>query len=163
MGSINEDIIVSGRLTPTFFDYPAQSITNDAISATAGIKTTKMQHRFQANYSQPNTAATSETRTVFVARSSGTILELAAGSISVATGNATVTIDLLKNGVSVLTSVLTLDSSNISRQVKVGVLNGASVSLVSGDWLELVITATAGTGTLPTGVFASVKIDVEPS
>ena len=162
MASINEDLVVRGRLTPNQLDIPAGTITNAEVSASAAVATTKLKHRFHAGHSQPNTTSTTETRNIFVARSAGTISEIVAGSIVANIGDSTVTVDLKKNGTSVMTSILTLDSGNVARVVEVGVLNGSLTTLAAGDWLEIVITATVGTGTLSTGLFVQAVLDMSP-
>ena len=159
MAEINADFICK-RLTPTYLDIPAQSVTDREMSTTAAVATGKLKHRFQPGYSQPNTASTTETKTIFVARQIGAISEIVAGSITAAIGKATVTIDLKKNNVSVMTTIITLDNANVARTVEVGVLDATKTTLAIGDWLEIVITATVGTGTLPTGLFMEVVLDM---
>ena len=147
-------------MTPTALDIPAAIIADREVSASAAIATGKLKHRYQAEYSQPNTTATPETKTIYVARSAGIISEFLAGVVAPNTGTATVTIDLRKNGTSVLATIITLDSTNLARIAKVGVLNGAHALLNAGDWLELVITATVGAGTLGTGLFVTVVFEL---
>lgn len=138
---------------------PDAAVDNDAIDPAAGIAASKLQHLHRANFSQPNTAATSETRHVFTCHgATGTVIGFKAGSIVAALLGATVTVDLKKNGASVLSSVITLDNANTARASENGTLNGAQVALVAGDELEVVTVATVGGGTLPTGVFASANI-----
>jgi hypothetical protein len=81
------------------------------------------------------------------------------GSIAKAIGDSTVTVDVKKNGTSVLSSVVTLNSSNTARIAVAATIDGTQDDLVAGDWLEVVITISAGTGTLPTGVFVQVEVD----
>ena len=94
---------------------------------------------------------------MFVARRTGTINEVVAGSIAKAVGDSTVTIDIKKNGTTILNAVVTLDNANTARVVEVGSIN--SGAFVAGDWIEAVITATVGTGTLPYGVFCQLEVD----
>lgn len=161
--TINSDLYVRGRLTPTQLDIPSGTVDNAAVSASAAIATTKLNHRHQASYAQPNTTATTETRTLHVCRAAGTIMEFVAGSIAACAGAATITLDLKKNGTSVLTTILTLDNANTARVHEAAVLNSSLTTVAAGDWLEVVITATAGGGTLGTGLFCSVQIDVAAS
>lgn len=122
----------------------------------SGPTVAETSHVFRGVYSQPNTAATSETRIIHVARGAGTILSFNTGSIAAAVGNSTLTVDLKKNGASVLTGVVTLDNANTARVVETGTLS--VTTLAAGDVLEVVTVATVGSGTLPTGVFASVNV-----
>jgi hypothetical protein len=89
---------VKGRITAEQMTIPDGTVTDAAVASNAGIAATKLQHRHQVGWQQPNTAATTETRTLFVARGTGAVEELVAGSIAKAIGDSTVTIDLKKNG-----------------------------------------------------------------
>jgi hypothetical protein len=77
--------------------------------------------------------------------------------VAIAVGGATVTVDVKKNGATVLSSVITLDSGNTARIMENGTLSGTT--LAAGDFLEAVIVATAGGGTIPTGLLVQVIID----
>jgi hypothetical protein len=86
---------------------------------------------------------------------SGTLLSFKAGSIVANIGAATVTLDLKKNGVTALSAVITLNNANTARVAVSGTLS--VTTLAAGDVLEVVATATAGGGTLATGVFAELR------
>lgn len=148
---------VTGRLTAQFLDVPAETITNAMVSSSAGIEAEKLEHQHQVTYGQPNTASADETRVLHVVRGAiGEALAFVAGSIAKAVGDAVCTLDLKKNGSSILSSVITLDSANTNRVAEAGTI--LSSSLVAGDVLEVVIDGTIGTGTLPTGVFCSLTL-----
>lgn len=141
---------------------PSGTVTNANIATAAGIVASKLVSRRSIGYGQPNSAATTETRVVFACYgTTATVLQFAAGSIAKAVGDSTVTIDLKKNGSSILSAVITLDSGNTNRLLETATLS--STALVAGDWLEIVITATVGTGTLPTGVFVRLLLDEDPA
>lgn len=158
MGRLDEDLHVNGTFTCKAMAAPAGSITAAAIAAAAGIPATKLQHQHELTFGQPNTTAATETRVVHVVYgTTGSILAFKAGSIGVCAGAATITVDLKKNGTSVLSSPITLNSGNAARVAVAGTLSG-SPTLAAGDVLEVVVTATAGGGTLGTGLFASVVL-----
>lgn len=166
--TLYSDLLVVGQITCKTFSPPAACINDTAISAPSSppnaIAASKLRHRHAAHYAQPNATATTETKAVHVVRgTNATINEVVAGSIVACIGAATITLDVKKNGVSVLTGVLTLNSSNTARVVVAASLSGGSVSCVAGDWIEFVVTATAGGGTLGTGFFAQAIIDEDPS
>lgn len=154
---IESDVLIRGALVAESFTTPAQSVNSDAIKTGANLDADKLESRIYSSHSQPNSAATTETRPLFVARKAGTVKEVAAGSIAKAVGAATVTLDIKKNGMTILSSVITLDSANTNRIVEVGTLSDAPFA--AGDWFEVVIVATAGGGTLPTGVFVQMECD----
>lgn len=136
---------------------PALAVGNSAIAAAAGIEASKLQHQHQPVFAQPNTTATSETRALHVCYgATGTVIAFRAGSIAINAGAATVTVDIKKNGTSILSAPITLNSSNTNRVVAAGTIS--TPGLVAGDLLEVVTVATAGGGTLATGVYAQAII-----
>lgn len=135
---------------------PDGAVGDAEIEAFAGVAQTKLEHQHRSGLGQPNTTATSETRVVAtIYGTSGTLLSFKAGSIAPCSGAATITVDLKKNGASVLSAVITLDSANTARVAESG--SFSSTTLAAGDVLEVVVTATAGGGTLGTGLFAEVR------
>jgi hypothetical protein len=91
----------------------------------------------------------------------GSIVAARASSIGVAAGAATVVIDLKKNGTTILSGTITLDSGNTLRVLEAGAL--ATPTYAAGDHFEAAITATAGGGTLPTGLLVELILDENPS
>lgn len=152
LSTIEGDLRVRGTLQADYFTPPAASVGDDQVSSASPISADKLKHQYLPTYSQPNTTATTETRVIHVARAAGTIEGFRAGSIDPCSGAATITFDLRKNGTTVLSSVITLDNANTARVIEAGTLSG-SPTVVAGDVLEVVITATAGGGTLGTGAF----------
>jgi hypothetical protein len=148
---IQGDLRVIGTITADNNVPSDGSVTDAKIAAAAAISVDKINHQHFKSHSQPNTTATTETRILHVARSAGTVDEFAAGSIGIAVGAATVTVDLKKNGSSILSAVITLDTGNTTRVVETGTISGGTYA--ADDWFETIITATAGGGTLQTGVF----------
>jgi hypothetical protein len=117
--TFNGDFHFNGALSAKTFSPPASSVGNNAIAANAGIAATKLQHRHEKTYSQPNTTTTAETRILHVVKgANATVQNFRAGSIAPAIGGATVTVDLKKNGSSILTSVITLDNANVAYVVE---------------------------------------------
>jgi len=154
-----EDLIVRGTLSPSSLRIPANSINADSqFQAGLNLSADKTEQRFFPSWSQPNTAATAETRVLFVARRAGVVNAVLAGSIAAAIGDSTVTVDVKKNGTSILTAVITLDNANTARVVELGAISGSG-NFVAGDWYEVVIAVSAGTGTLPYGVFVQLEVD----
>lgn len=153
-------VTVTGRLSPAQLDIPSGTVVDDDVSASAAIDTNKVRHRYRKILNQPNSAATTETRAVHVVRgATGTIKEILAATIAACAGAATIVIDLKKNGSSVMSSTITLDNANTARVSEVGTLNPSLVGVVVGDLLEVVVTATAGGGTLGTGLLVQIEVD----
>lgn len=147
-----------GAVTLASVNLPSECVEDRHVEAGAGIDSDKLEHQHRVTYGQANTAAVDETRIIHVVHgTTGEVIAFVAGSIAKAVGDATCTVDLKKNGTTVLTGVITLDSGNTNRVAEAGTLSG-TVTLAVGDVLEVVIDGTIGTGTLPTGVFCSATI-----
>jgi hypothetical protein len=137
---------------------PGPATFRGAMNAGAGanLSPSAMQHEHRAVYAQPNAAATTETKVLATVRgATGTLKSFVAGSIVAALTTATVTLDLKKNGTTVLSAPITLDNANTARVVEAATISNAT--LTAGDVLEVVATAAASGGTLPTGVFAELR------
>jgi hypothetical protein len=129
------------------------------IKSAAGVEATKLEHQHRIPYAQPNTTATTETRVLYVCYGlTARVIDFRAGSIVACIGAATITLDVKKNGTTILSSVLTLNNANTARVAVAAALSG-SPTLVAGDVLEVVVTATAGGGTIGTGLFANLTVE----
>lgn len=156
---VDGDLVVRGALVATTLTPSGGSVTSTSIAAAANLDADKLEHRHWPSVSQPNITATTETKTIFVARKTGVVNEVRAGSIAIAVGAATVTVDVKKNGTTILTGVLTLNSANTARVTVAATISGSLGQYVAGDWFEVVLVATAGGGTLQTGVFVQLECD----
>lgn len=152
---VDQDLHVNGTLSAKTLGIPALTVTDAGVSTTADIAQGKLEHQFEFSLGQSGNAATVTTPIAAIYGASGTMLDIRAGSIAPATGNSTVTIDLKKNGTTMLSAVITLDNANTARIMEAGTLS--VTSLTNADFLELVVTATVGTGTLPTGLLVNVR------
>lgn len=153
-GSVN----IPERLTVGYFDPPAQSIDNAAIKTGAGIQAEKLEHWTPIHWQKDGSVASA---TVVLCRIHGATadsFEVYAGSVAVAIGDSTVTVDIKKNGTTMLTgSPVTFNSSNVAYTAVT--LNPTTTTAVVGDVITAVLVATVGTGTLPTGFFISGRIN----
>lgn len=161
---IQGDMVVEGNFFAGTMNVPAGAVDNASVaSGTPGnfIDPSKLESRIGRFYAQPNTTATTETRAIhYTVGATGSLIAFQAGSIAKAVGAATVTVDLKKNGASVLSALVTLDSTSTSRAAISATI--ATAGFVVGDEFEIVITATAGGGTLPTGVFVNLLLNEDP-
>lgn len=140
--------------------FAVNSLNGTAINPASPVPTASQTHQHTSEYSEPNatTHAAIGDKVLHACRGNGTIKELAVGTIGLCTGTAAITIDLKKNGTTVLTGVLTLNSSNTAK-LAVAASLGASLTFVSGDVLEIVTTASAGSGAVGTGFFCRLTVD----
>jgi len=152
---IEGDVYVSGNLAALTFTPPAGCITDNSIAAGANEAATKLEHQYEKVYAQNgNAVSAADKRCIHhVYGATGSIVAFEAGSITACTGNATITVDLTKGGVSVLSAPIVLDSTNTARVAESGTISSAV--LTDGDCLEVVVTVNAGTGALGYGIFAS--------
>lgn len=134
-------------------------VGNDQVKVDAEIDALKLEHQHRPVYAQESaTTAVDAIQTVHVVvGQTGTLLGIKAGSVVANIGDSTVTIDLLKNGVSVLTATFDLDSGDAAYALVAGTIDSPD-TVVVGDVLEVSVNATIGTGTLATGVFVYVDI-----
>ncbi len=134
------------------------SVKNTEVAAAAGISGDKLEHQHRANYAQPSgSVAAAETKVVHTVKGvAGTLKTFKAGSVTVCTVDAAITVDLHKNGSTVLAAPIVLDIANSARVVEAGTISGAAV--VAGDVLEVVVTVAAGAGVLGNGPFAYVDL-----
>lgn len=129
-------------------DLPADTVDDNMLK----------ESRHKKVYAQASGSASSdEARVVHVVHgASGTIKSFSVGCAVAPIGDSVVDVDLLKNGVSVLSAAVQLSESSTAYVVQPGTINTSAVA--AGDVLEIKIDATAGTGTLPNGVFGSVEV-----
>jgi hypothetical protein len=158
MGMITEDLYYAGAVKFKDITVNAGAITDTSIKTNAGIAASKLQHEHRIHYSQPNTTATSEAKAVYRCRgATGTILNIEAGSIGACAGSATITVDVKKNGTTVLASAIVLDSGNVAYTAESGSVSVED--MVAGDVLTVHATAAAGSGTLGTGLYVSISVN----
>lgn len=162
--TINSDVYVAGTLSAQTTALSAGAVADTQVSATAAIQATKLQQQHQPCYSQEGTAnAAVERKVMHVVRgATATLVEFAVGAVTAATGNATATIDLKKNGSTVLTGTISLTSATAAyATAQPG--GYTSTSLVAGDVLECHVTAVnAGSGALAKGLFARLTLRETP-
>jgi len=153
------------RGTVQFLDAKLNSgcVEDKHVAADAAIQASKLEHQHRAIYAQESaTTAAAETRAVHVVKgTNGTLKTVKAGCVTPCVGDATITVDLLINGVSVLTAAIALDSAQSAYELVAGTISSDSLS--AGDVVEIDVTVNAGTGTLGKGVFAYVDIHEDES
>jgi len=161
------NLVVQGTLSPAGFNAPAGSIGSAGIATpgagAAGIVSSKLNHRFKRWLGQAEGAAVvSQTEIVSITYgTAGAIVALQAILKVACAGAATISVDLKKNGTSVLASPISFSSSDSALTVKSA--TPTTTTTAAGDYFEIVITATAGGGTLGQGIYAEAIIDENPS
>jgi hypothetical protein len=134
----------------------AGCVSNAHVATGAAIAASKLQHRYRYTLAQNGTAA-SVTVPVGTLQAVASLTSVKAGCIVACQGAATISIDCKKNGVSILTAPLELNSSSSARTLYDATIDDSDGE--ADDWYELVVTATAGEGTLGTGLLVQVEFD----
>jgi hypothetical protein len=161
------NVFVAGTLQCNTFVCPAGSIADAGVASpsagASGIQTSKLNHRYPITYNQPEgSAATSATVIAWIVKGTASVMIALDAALKVACiGAATITVDLKKNGTSVLTSVITFNNGTPIMTDESATI--ATAAGVAGDIFEIVVVATAGGGTLGQGLFVKALIDEFPS
>lgn len=125
----------------------------------AAIQAGKMEHQHRAGYAQESatTAAAAKDEVIHVVKGqTGTLKTFTAGCVVACLLDAIVSVDLHKNGVSILDAPIALDLNDAAYAIVAGTIDTPAV--VVDDVLEVVVTVAAGGGTLGKGVFASLDL-----
>lgn len=159
-----EDTRVRGNVQATFMKMPSASVGDEQFKNTDPVTADKIQHRIMRIYRQRHGVnAYAERRVIHVAKEAGFELDLGVsiGAVVPATGDSTVTIDVRRNGTSVLSGgALVLTSAYAAYERLEGFWDDDSFA--AGQVIELVVTVSAGTGTLPQGVFVQYQATEKP-
>jgi hypothetical protein len=124
---------------PDDIEYPAGSIVNADISASAAIAATKCEKAPVWVVNQEGVAVDRTFQTFIKGAGQLTMFTVWCGTAP--TGAKTVTVDLQVGGVSVLDSVVTLDSSSSANTEYTGTISSAT--LADGSRLSVVIDETS--------------------
>ncbi|MGC3968935.1 MAG: hypothetical protein QM775_16660 [Pirellulales bacterium] len=156
-----KDLIVDRIFVKHQAELPPNSIGDRETKPTAGIAASKTNHQQRPRHAESlaTTAHTLRVELFSVLGTAGTLLQFYAGLLDPCVGDSTITIDLYKNGVSVLSAPIVLTSANTARQVVAAVLSIPVAALVAGDVFEGVVAVSAGSGTLGKGVFFGLVAD----
>lgn len=162
MNRLDDDLFVDGNLSAKQVTLPAGTVTNSAVVGSAGISASKLQQQINKNYSQDGTTdATVERKIVHVAYgATGTLVAFAVGAVTKAAAAGNAVIDLLKNGSSILTAQITLDSTTNNYILK-NAAGFSSTSFVAGDVFEIQVVSAAATK--PKGLFFQFVATEDPA
>lgn len=153
------DFHVTGNLTAGGgIGIPANTIVDAQVAPSAGIQASKVIQQKHGREVQSGNA-TAVTKPIHVAYGAGTVVAVRVGSVVAATGDSTATIDVKKNGTTILSGAVVLDNANTAYISEAGTISVPSYD--AGDVFTAVVTVSAGSGTLPTGLFVDVAFNEE--
>lgn len=148
---------VGGRLTCQYVTLPNDAIVDAWVASDAAIAASKVVHNFAIRHSQNEAAVVAdETVGVHVARAAGVLKSVEVVITKTAiSGDSTVTVDVKAGNAgtgyaTVLSAVATVDNSTALRTPVTPTIT--TEDYADGDSFIVVIDATVGTGTLPTGL-----------
>lgn len=129
----------------------------------AGIEATKLEHQHRAIWAkESDTTAVAEDHVIHVVKgTAGTLKSFKAGCVVASTDADTITVDLHKNGVSVLVAAIVIDDEDAAYALVEGTIDTAAV--VAGDVLEVVVTIQEDGGDVGKGVFAYLDLHEDVS
>ena len=130
---------------------------NAAVQAAAGINASKLEHQYQPVVSQAlGVDAASEARVIHVVKgATADVVAFRAGAVTPAGATTTVTVDLKKNGTTILSGVITLDNSQAAYELE-SAAGFTSTDLVTGDVLTVHFALTGSNE--PQGCFAQLIV-----
>lgn len=145
------DLYVAGNVSANSMTIPDESIGDGAIDPGRPISSLKLEHQHLAYHRQAHGTATVARREVIhKAFGNGVLAGVEATLVVPNVGAATVTIDVLKNGVSVLTSPLVLGVAAAFAASAAGIAGGGTY--VADDIFETSVSVAAGGGTIGQGL-----------
>lgn len=148
---IDGDLTVRGTLAPTALNAPAGCIGDTQASGSSPLGVTKTTHRHVRTLAQVHgSAASAERRAVHRAHAAGTVAAVRVGVVVACIGDSTITVDVQKNGTTILSAPVVIDNANAAYAVEAGSVSVAAY--VADDVFEVLVTVSAGTGTLGQGL-----------
>lgn len=158
---IDSDLYITGTLrVKTGAVLPASSIGDSQVNPASPITSAKLLHRHAVTEAQAHGSASAARRTVVrVAHGDGEVVAVRAGVSVACIGDSTITVDVKKNGTTILSGTIQVDSGDAAFAKVAGTITDADY--VAGDVFETVVTVAAGTGTLGQGLFVDVVFDEE--
>lgn len=167
MPSINSTVIpgdchVNGTLSLRHITVPEGELDGSAISSSVPVPSASQIQRFRGALIQESLASEGDERRIvgIVQGDTGLIRSIKITNVTPAVGVAIAEFDLLVNGVSVMNSVVELNSATLAYEVKSGVI--LTTALVVDDVIEISLAFTTGAGTAPLGCGAVVEWDEDP-
>ena len=153
------DVVITGQLGGmSALALPSGCVANDNVAIGAGIAASKCQRGPVVGHSQEGTATTKTVILTVIAGATATLKKVRVANVTACAGASTVTVDVQKNGVTVLTAVATLNAATGNLGVESPTINDPAA--VVGDVITAVITINAsGTDALATGVGVIVQLD----
>ncbi len=147
------DVVVQGAFSAQSMVLPAGAVTNASVAAAAAIAASKLQQPVRKMLADPSaTTATSYSKPIhLVLGATTTVNKISAGCVTPCIGTDTISVDVKKNGTTILSAPIALSSAQSARQAVAAAITVPAG--VAGDVYEVVIAVTHSTGTMGVGLF----------
>lgn len=137
---------------------PSGSFGNSQINVNDPIAPSNLIEMLPITHAQAyGVAVVSERVAKYVARNKGTVLGFRALLVLPCTVDDTVTVDVKKNGTTILTAVVTLNNAAVAYQAVVAAI--ADAPYVANDVFEFIVTATHNTGVIGQGLLCTMIVN----
>lgn len=158
---LDGDVVVSGNLKAGSFTLPSNIIGDSQVSSANPIGANKLIQQVRQSFSQKRgVAVAAERKTIHMPYAAGE-LESFRACLSVACiGDSTITVDLLKNGTTILSTDIDFTSAVAAYAFVTATFS--STPYIVTDVFEVNVTVSAGTGTLGQGIFADLVVREQP-
>ena len=165
MSTIRSDLFVTGNLKVGSMEIPDGTVVDADVSLTAKINATKLGHQHAVRYSQTDGSdVVSEKLPIHTVRGvNGSVIELEVIVVAPPSGgDKQFTVDLTianqasPTPVSILSAPITVDSAKAAFEVLTATISSAA--LLSGDTLQVEVTASGTTGNQGQGVVVTTNI-----
>lgn len=147
-----------GLVTFEEVGLPVTCVGDRQASASDPITAEKLEHQYALTVSQANgSASVTDRRVIHVGHgTAGEVLMVRAGVKTACIGGATLTIDVLKNGTTILSSTFAINSTHAAYELVEGTVSVAAFA--AEDVFEVSVTAATGGGTQGQGLFVQLVV-----
>ncbi len=146
LSQIFGDFYFPGSVTFASLVVPANAVTNTSIVAAAGLSASKLEHQYEKTLALSVHATSVAVIREGIHRVKGataTLIQFGVYASVAATSSGSATIDLLKNGTTILSATITLDAGTAAYTLKEP-SGFTSTALVTTDCLEVNVSAVSG-------------------
>ena len=143
LSKIDSDVLITGLLYPAGgLTVPASAIADSQVAAAANISALKLEHLRNIDLALTDhaTNAAAVRKVIYGAENPGAIDKFEAFVTVAAGATTTITVDLYKNGSSVLSSAISFTSSLTAYTKSAGTVSSATFT--DDDVFEVVVTVT---------------------
>ena len=137
------DTHIIGRLSAVSMAVPADSVGSDSVDADDPIQSEKLEHQYTLTHRQPGNVAAITADKIHIARGAGTIESVQILTHTAPAAANSYTVNVKKNGTTILSSPVTVDNSTAANDVIDATLS--VTTFVAGDYFEVAIVSAAGT------------------